>query len=202
MRSFASYDVTLSGTKSDIREALFCLSDVICDQENVLAELMDKYDYEADWDDEDADDDDISPICTEDIEIWQTHDCVWIEDIEKLAIEIALNAPDLQFSFSGHIEDCSDNAGDEMDFKLIYNGKKLIKQITDWYQYIHMDDFKNYADFASKVCDLYGNPRYSEEDFEGFKQCADEWYILDGGQGEFSADATLGDPIKLKVKQL
>ena len=200
MRSFASYNIALSGTKLDIREALFCLADVICDQENVLSELLDKYDYEDDWDDEDEDDGDTSSTCIEEVEIWQTHDCVWIEDIEKLATEIALNAPDLQFSFSGHIEDHADNAGDEMDFKLVYNGKKLIKQITDWYQYVHLDDFKNYADFASKVCDLYGNPRYSEEDFEGFKQCADEWYILDGGQGEFSTDAPLGDPIKVKVK--
>ena len=52
MRSFASYNIALSGTKLDIREALFCLADVICDQENVLSELLDKYDYEDDWDDE------------------------------------------------------------------------------------------------------------------------------------------------------
>lgn len=200
MRSFASYDITLSGTKSDIREALFCLSDVICDQENVLAELMDKYDYEADWDDEDDCDDNGSYICTEDIEIWQTHDCVWIEDVQKLAVEIARNAPDLQFSISGHIEDCSDDAGDEMDFKLVYADKKLTSQTTDWYQYIHMDEFKNYAAFAAKFCDRHGNPRYTEEDFNGFRDCADEWYVFDSGYGEFSTTAPLGDPVRLKVK--
>ena len=93
---------------------------------------MDKYDYGDDWDDED-DCDDVSPIYAEDIEIWQTHDCVWIEDIQKLAVEIAINAPALQFSISGHIEDCSDNAGDEMDFKLVYAGKKLTSQTPVWY---------------------------------------------------------------------
>jgi len=121
--------------------------------------------------------------------------------LEDLAIDIATTVPAIHFSIKGHIEDTSDNAGDEMDFHIYYQEGKLFSQTTDWYWYLHMDDFPDYASFCVKVCDLYGNPRYSEEDYEGFRACADEWYILDGGQGEVSTDAPLRDPVRIKLKQ-
>lgn len=202
MKSFATYDISISGTKADIREALFCLADAIFDQETTISELIDKYDADDDIEDEDEEYTGITlSSCNEDIEIWQTHDCVWIEDIQKLAEEIVSIVPEIIFSFAGHIEDCSDEAGDEMDFKITYKGKKLTLQKSDWYQYIHMDDFKNYAVFASRFHNRHGQPRYSEEDYEGFRECADEWYVLDGGNGEFSTNAPLGEPVRIKLKK-
>lgn len=197
MRAYASYEIKLLGTDSEINGAIDCIADVIGDQADVLPHLLDRY-----YSDDDEDDDDKQPLGAfeETIEIWQTHDCVWVEDIQKLAVEIALNAPNLQFSIAGHIEDASDDARDEMDFKITYKERKLFSQVTDWYQYIHMDDFKNYSAFAAKFCDRHGNPRYTKEDFEGFRDSADEWYVLDGGSGEFSTRAALGDPVRVKVK--
>ena len=193
MLPFASYDIILRGSEVEIRKALFCITDRIGDQGNVLPELLDRYDYDE------VDEDDIS-VFEEEIEIWQTHDCVWIEDLEDLAIDIATTVPAIYFSIKGHIEDTSDNAGDEMDFRIYYQEGKLFSQTTDWYWYLHMDDFPDYASFCVKVCDLYGNPRYSEEDYEGFRACADEWYVLDGGQGEFSNDVPLRDPVRIKLR--
>lgn len=200
MRSHASYDITLSGTRKDLLQALFCLADIICNQDNILAELIDKYDLDEDFYEEECEDEE-AIICAEDIAIWQTCDCVWIEDIQGLAIEMARVAPEIRFSISGHIEDLSDNAGDEMDFIFTYENKKLFSQSTDWYQYIHMDDFDSYTTFATKFCDCYGKPRYSKEDFEGFKQCADEWYVLDSGAGEFSTNAPMGERVRIKISK-
>ena len=194
MRPYASYTITLKGTELDIRKAIFCITDIIGDQGNVLPELLDRYDYDEINEDDPA-------VYEEEIEIWQTRDCVWLEDIESLAADIAITVPNVQFSLSGHIEDPSEDAGDEMVFKIYYQSGKLLSQSTDWYWYVHMDDFPDYASFSAKVCDLYGNPRYSEEDYEGFRACADEWYVLDGGQGEFSTDAPLRDPVRIKLKQ-
>ena len=202
MKSYATYDISISGSKVDIREALFCMADVICDQNTTISELIDKYDFYDDIDDEDDDCTMVSHASyEEDIEIWQTQDCVWIEDIQKLAEEIVSVAPEIRFSFVGHIEDCSDDAGDEMDFKILYKDKKLTLQKSDWYQFIHMDDFESYDVFASRFHNCYGQPRYSKEDFEGFRDCADEWYVLNGGKGEFSTNAPLGEPVRIKPKK-
>lgn len=194
MRPFASYKITLRGAKAEIKKGLFCITDIIEDQENELSELIDRYDL-------DEMDENDPAVTEEQIEIRETYDCVWIEDIEKLAIDIATAVPAVQFSVKGHIEDTSDDAGDEMDFHVFYQEGKLFLQTTDWYLYIHMVDFPDYASFSAKVCDLYGNPRYSEEDYEGFRACADEWYILDSGQGEFSTDAPLRDPVRIKLNK-
>ena len=195
MRPFASYEITLVGSFFELKEAIDCIADAIEDQPDVLPNLLDKYySYE--------DEDDIIQDKTEEsIEIWQTHDCVWLEDIVTLAIQIATFATSLTFSISGHIVDPSDSAEDKMDFKICYENNKLFSQSTDWYWLIHMDDFPDYASFCSKVCDLYGNPRYSEEDYLGFFSTADEWYILDGGQGEFTTHPTFTDPIRIKLKK-
>ena len=199
MRPFASYEITLRGTLLDVKEAIDCIADAVRDQHDALPNLFDKYSPNVD----DDDDDNVVPSDIEEtIAIWQTHDCVWLEDLEALAADIASFAPNLIFSISGHIEDPSDSAEDEMDFKICYNNKKLLSQSTDWYWCIHMDDFPDYNTFCSKVCDLYGNPRYSEEDYLGFRASADEWYILDGGHGEFSTEAPLQDPVRIKIKPI
>ena len=62
-----------------------------------------------------------------------------------------------------------------------------------------MTTFGYYKEFCEQFSDLEGNPRYSEEDYLGFKECADEWYVLGSGKGEFSKDVPLGDPKKIKV---
>lgn len=198
MQAFASYEITLIGTDFEVKEAIECIADIIGDQGDTLTNLLDRYYSDDEEDDEDSED--LTSTFEETIEIWQTHDCVWIEDIEKLAMDIAANLPNLQFSISGHIEDCADDAEDEMDFKVFYKSKKLFSQSTDWYWYIHMDDFRDYSDFAAKICDQNRNPRYSKEDYEGFKACADEWYVMDSGMGEFSTNAPMGDPVRIKIK--
>lgn len=197
MRAYASYEIVLHGTAVEINEAVDSIADIIGDQPDALPNLLDRY-YSDEDDDEEED---LTPLTFEEVvEVWETRDCVWIEDIIKLSVEIAVNSPDIQFSISGHINDDSDVAGDEMDFKITYKEKKLLSQTTDWYQYIHMDDINNYNAFASRFCDAHGNPRYTQEDFEGFRDCADEWYVLDGGHGEFSTTVPFNDPVRIKLK--
>lgn len=59
--------------------------------------------------------------------------------------------------------------------------------------------FENYNAFCRKFCDKYGYPRYTKEDYEGFRVCADEWYVLDSRRGEFSTDVPLENPVKIKI---
>ena len=155
MCAFASYVIALKGTYAELRDGLRCIIDTIGDQGNFLSELIARYNLDEI--------DENNPAATEEqIEIRNARHCVWIEDLEKLAIDIAMAVPAMWFSIKGHIKDTSDGAGDEMDFLIFHQAGKLFLQSTDWYLYIHMDDFQDYASFSAKVCDLYGNPRFSD----------------------------------------
>jgi hypothetical protein len=205
MKAYASYTVSLSGSYIDILDAVDFLSEEISDQD-CWSEFKNDYFY----DDDDYDEDDElekqessgtdTPDCLEEyFEVWETQKCVWIEDIQKVAAELACMVPELNFIIKGHIADNTDNADDMMDFLIEYKKGKLTSRTSDWYIHIYMDDFEDYYEFGDKFTGPNGTPRYSEEDYEGFCQCADEWYVLDSGNGEFSTDVPLGKPTKVKI---
>ncbi len=196
MSACATYTISLSGPSFDVMDMIAFLSEKINDQDCFQDfNLTNRF---CDNDDDDEDDIDFTLFHREElIEVYETHDCVWLEDIEDLAKAMVHESSDVLFSISGHIEDSESD--DMMDFKICYTGKKLISQSSCWYIYIHMDEFKSYESFCRKFSDKYGHPRYTEEDYEGFKACADEWYVMDSGMGEFSVDVSLNEPVRIKL---
>ena len=195
MNACATYTISLSGPSFDVMDIIAFLAERIDDQN-----CFDVFNLKNRFSDNDEDDDDYDFTLLqreEYIEIYETHAYVWLEDIEDLAKEMVQISPSVLFCIAGHIED-SEN-GDLMDFNIQYTGRKLTSQSSCWYIYIHMDEFENYNAFCQKFCDKYGNPRYTEEDYEGFCACADEWYVLDSGSGEFSTDVPLEEPTKIKI---
>lgn len=195
MNACANYVITLRGKDSDIAEAVEILSEVISDQD-CFSPFLHRSSCNADCEYTH------SPSAVEEsFIVKETHKCVWLEDILDLANILAYYLPAIAFSLSGHIEDFAGHIEDMMDFKITYQNKKLTSQSTCWYTHIFMDDFADYDAFCTAVCDLYGNPRYTEEDYEGFRDCAKEWYVLESGQGEFSTDVPFDDPVRIKVKR-
>jgi len=216
----ASYSIMLCGNTAQLKEAAELLEDVINDHGCFSDYLQvclngakqkysrDKYveDDEDDWDDDDDYEGDLDDAYTPQVkeeyfEIEETHACVWIEDILQLANDLAYYIPALSFSFSGHIEDSTHGVEDMMDFEIGYIDKKLTIKQTCWYICIYMDDFEDYDSFAQKFSDQHGNPRYSEEDYQGFLDCANSWYVLDSGQGEFSVDVPFEKSVRIKIKK-
>jgi len=195
MNACATYTISLSGPSFDVMDIIAFLAEQIDDQN-----CFDDFNLKSRFSDNDEDDDDYDFTLLqrdEYIEIYETHAYVWLEDIEDLAKEMVQISPSVSFSIAGHIEDSEDS--DLMDFNIQYTGRKLTSQSSCWYIYIHMDEFENYNTFCQKFSDKYGNPRYTEEDYEGFRACADEWYVLDSGNGEFSTDVPLEEPTKIKI---
>ena len=187
--------ITLRGNDPNITEAVEMLSEVISDQD-CFSTVLRRPSHNADYEDTHS-----PSIVEESFMVEKTHKCVWLEDILDLANNLAYYLPGIAFSISGHIEDFAGHIEDMMDFRITYQNKKLTSHSTCWYIHIFMDDFADYDAFCTAVCDLYGNPRYTEEDYEGFRDCAKEWYVLDSGQGEFSTDVPFDDPVRIKIKR-
>lgn len=206
MKACSSFVISVSGRYIDIFEAVDFLSEIITDQSCWTEFTHDCVDNDPD----DYDDDDIleesenvsknlPELMDECFEVWDTQKCVWIEDIQKMAAELSYLVPAIDFAIKGHIEDNIDGNGDMMDFLIEYKKGKLTSRTSDWYIHICMDDFEDYHAFAEKFMGLDGNPRYTEEDYNGFFECADEWYVLGSGNGEFSTDVPLGNAVKIKI---
>ena len=68
-----------------------------------------------------------------------------------------------------------------------------------YHKHIYMNDFEDYYAFADKFAGTDGNPRYTEEDYIGFCECAPEWFVLDSGNGEFSTDVPLGKAVRIRI---
>lgn len=193
MGAYASYRITIVGNAIDINRAIKKLRDTIPDQECFRFHSLSNYS---------AKEYDLSSSFIEvSFHVVKTHSCVWIEDIGDLANYLAFYIPALSFSISGRIYDCTDDLDDMMDFRINYRPKKLTMECTCWYIHIFMDNYVDYDAFCSIICDQYGNPRYSEEDYNGFRDCSNEWYVLDSGQGEFSIDISFDDPVRIKIKR-
>lgn len=204
----ASYSIVIKGYWAHIKEAVELLETAIDDHscfsdylESQTKNVTQKHSWDKSLYEKDDDNGEDQQVQEEYFDVEETRSCVWLEDILALANEIAYIVPDLLFSFSGHIEDSSEKAGDLMDFEITYQNKKLVSRSTSWYICIYMDEIDDYEAFCKTLCDQYGKPRYSEEEYEGFRECANEWFVLDSGQGEFSSNVPMGDPIRHKVKR-
>lgn len=196
MNVSATYTIALSGPSFDVMDVIALLSEEIPNQQCFSNyELTNRFSDDADEDD----DFDSTLLHREELlEIRNTNTCAWLEDIEAQAKKIVRISSEVTFCISGHIEDRVSD--DLMNFTVRYNGKQLTSQHSDWYVHIHMRDFRDYQHFCRKFSDRYGCPRYTQEDYDAFCECADEWYVMNSGQGEFSNDVPLCDPVKIRLK--
>ena len=111
-----------------------------------------------------------------------------IDEVEGLAASIAEDLPDSEFTMKGCI-DTSELAGEYMDFVIEYKNNKLISKSSCWYVQMFAEDFDEYEDFAESYADENGEPRFTEEQFEMFKE--GEYFLLDSGDGDCVAEVPL-----------
>ena len=196
MDVYSTYSIFLSGKDEDLRQATALLRDTIIDQNCFSA-------FDSISEDDNSDDEYSTSIASDErfFEVVETSECVWLEDVESLAAELVALVPEITFSISGQIHDSTPKADDRMDFLVEYRKHSLTSSKSCWYRCIDMETFENYNSFCQNVCDHNGNPRYSEEDYNAFCDCAKIWYVLDGGSGEFSSSVSLSPPKRLKIKK-
>lgn len=120
------------------------------------------------------------------IEIEETYQFVWVQDIVKLAELMVKNSPNLSsLTISGTV-DTSESAGEYMDFLIKYENGTLTVQSSCWYLLLDADEYDDYEEFGE---DYEG---YSEEEYEELRQCPH--YILNSGDGDIVTEVPLDDP--------
>lgn len=120
------------------------------------------------------------------IEIEETYQFVWVQDVVKLAELMVKNSPNLSsLTISGTV-DTSESAGEYMDFLIEYENGTLSVQSSCWYVILNAEEFADYEEFS----EFYEG--YSEEEYEKLRQ--GPHYILDSGDGDIVTEVPLGDP--------
>ena len=117
---------------------------------------------------------------------------------EDLAVSIANALPNSEFVISGCI-DTSERAGEYMDFVIEYKNNKLVSKSSCWYVYMSAMDFDEYKDFAEEYVDNNGEPRFTEEQFEAFKQ--NTYFILNSGEGDCVQEVPLESEYEIDLEQ-
>ena len=124
MNAFSNYTIELVGTDEAIKKATA-----------VLARAFD----------------DESMCGKNRIEIEETYQFVWVEDVAKLAELMVKNAPTISgFTISGTV-DTSESSGEYMDFIIKYENESLSVQSSCWYLIFDADEFDDYDEF----CEVY-----------------------------------------------
>lgn len=82
--------------------------------------------------------------------------------------------------------DADENSGCTMKFRFDYKDGLLKKYYSEWMTFLCADCFSDYEEFCENIGD-----RFTEEEYEAF--CKDEYYLLDGGDG----DAVLADQVPM-----
>lgn len=115
------------------------------------------------------------------MEICETYECVFPEDVAYLALEIAEAHPET-FEMCGVI-DTSASAGEYMKFHFSYVNGVLTEKMSDWYVEEYMEDYEDYEDFTqySVFEDV------TEEEFNLFKTY-EYLYILETKDGNVFSD--------------
>ena len=171
MHAHSTYTIKFNGTPEDIKK--------------VLPVINEKLEYDL----EDV---------VEEIEVEEEYSLVWLENITNdLAVNMAKIAPELKFTIEG-VVDTSESAGEYMDFAISYIDGEITEKSSCWYVMMFMDDFEEYEEFCEEYCDDDGEPLYSEEEFEKFKEHMD-WFVLESGDGAIVDAVPLEDIRKIKI---
>lgn len=127
------------------------------------------------------------------IEIEETYECVFEDEVCALVESMAKAAPDAGFVMEGVI-DTSESAGEYKNFRFQLADGKLTGQLSDWYCEEWMENFEDYEDFTQYS--VYEN--VTEEEYNTFKTY-EYLYILETADGDiFSDHVPLGEPFEIK----
>ena len=134
----------------------------------------------------------------EKIEVKEEHSLVWLENITNdLALNIAKASPELKFTIEG-VVDTSESAGEYMNFVISYDDGEITEKSSCWYVMMFMDNFDEYEEFCEAYYDDDGEPLYSEEEFEKFKENM-YWFILESGDGAIVDSIPLENIRKIRM---
>ncbi len=158
MHACSNYTIKLVGTEEEIKKATAVVATVFHDE---------------------------SLLGKDCIEIEETYQFVWVQDVTKLAELMVKNSPNISsFMIAGTV-DTSESAGEYMDFLIKYEQGSLSVQSSCWYLILDADEFEDYEEFS----EVYEG--YSEEEYEELCQCPH--YILDSGDGDIVTEVPLDD---------
>ena len=153
MHAHSSYDIRIEGTQEEI---------------DAIAEVVSEFVGEEVEQDSN-------------ISVEETYECVWLEDIVVLAIQMAKAAPAAKFEIEG-VVDTSESAGEYMDFLITYKDKQLVSKNSCWYVTMNAYAYADYEEFSEDYLDENDEPRFTEEQYEEFLE--GDYYILESGNGD------------------
>ena len=119
MNAYTTYHISINGSDDYIKEL-----------GNVLKSKITDVDYKI----------------GNNVDIIETHECVFEDDVVELAKEMARKANGASFLITGHI-DTSETAGELQDFEIKLENSKLTAAFSDWYIETAMDCYENYEEF-------------------------------------------------------
>lgn len=129
--------------------------------------------------------------------IEENYGVVWLDDLERMAIEMAKAAEDSSFTMRGRV-DCAENSGEIMDFEIHYISHKIIVKNSGWFCEFFVDEDMSFEEF----CEEYGihESQGTEEKFPKAKQSEEgAIYVLDSGQGEIVSKVELSNVHEIKI---
>ena len=133
------------------------------------------------------------------INVEETYDVVFLEDITNMALEMAKAAIGSEFSIEGVI-DTSESAGEYMNFKISYSHGRLEERSSFWYAYPN-DGLEDMS--YEEYCEEFGFKEddeddyevdYSEDDFEKMKK---GWFIVETNKGDVMMATVPLDQIRI-----
>ena len=113
------------------------------------------------------------------LEITENYTVVYIEDLMEFAENIAKLAPNAEFAMDGTV-DTSETAGEYMDFSIEYSDREVVVHYSEWYVYLGLYD--SYEDFCEEFDEVYGEHRYTEEQFEELMNSDEDWFVIEDSE--------------------
>lgn len=126
------------------------------------------------------------------MEVEQTYDVVWLEDIQTLAAEMAKAAKECEFTIEG-VVDTSESGGEYMDFKIQYKEGKLTSDSSCWYIEDSTDTYgDNYETYCEEKEYEEGEEPITQEEFDDIiKKHSGYFFILDRWKGTVALEVPL-----------
>ena len=118
MHAYSFFTVDLTATESDINKLTAFLSNKLDDQD-----CFDDFDFEGEGN---------KKLLNVSFEVEECYACVWLDDIEELAVRMVRLASDASFRLKG-VVDSSESAGELMNFIIEYSNDKLTSRSSCWY---------------------------------------------------------------------
>ena len=127
------------------------------------------------------------------INVYESYQYVWSDDLAKLAFQFIDEVPSLPFTIEAVI-DASESAGEYQNVQFEYKDGRLLMRQSCWYLKMYANDYDSFEAFQEE------EPGYTEEEFERFR--AKQHFILDSGSGPTVDVVPLGEIIVITKEDL